>query len=145
MYFIEWMVLDVVHFSAASTCWDFYCTRVVYWNRIISATIMYKLRQLCNWIRELSNSIKELSNWIRELSNSIRELSNWIRELSNSIIFPYRRCVGRIRELFNWIRELFNTITERCKGICALSYCTYIESSLIELENSLISIRELFN
>ena len=99
---------------------------------------MYKLRQLSYWIRELSNSIKELSNWIKELSNSIRELYNWIGELSNSIIFPHRRRVGRIRELFNWIRELSNSITERCKRICALSYCTYIENSLIELENSLI-------
>ena len=106
---------------------------------------MYKLRQLSNWIRELSNSIKELSNWIKELSNSIRELSYWIGELSNSIIFPHRRRVGRFRELFNWIRELSNSITERCKRICALSYCTCIESSLIELENSLILIRELFN
>ena len=50
---------------------------------------------LCNWIRELFNSIKEFSNmastpktWknveIRELSTSITELSNWIKELSNS-------------------------------------------------------------
>ena len=138
MYFIEFM--DVVHFSAASFCFDFYCIRAVYWYRIISATTMYNLRQLSNWIRELSNSIKELSNWIRELSNLIRELSNWIGELSNFIIFLHRRRVGRIRELFNWIRERSNSITERSKRICALSYCTYIESSLIELENSLINI-----
>ena len=50
---------------------------------------------LCNWIKELSYSIKELSItanksaiWknveIRELSNSITGVSNWIRELSNS-------------------------------------------------------------
>ena len=51
--------------------------------------------ELCNWISELSYSIKKLTNtantpskWknvgIRELSNSITELSNWIRELFNS-------------------------------------------------------------
>ena len=55
----------------------------------------YSIAAFCNWIRELSSSIKELSNtantpaiWknvgIKELSNSITELSNWIRELSNS-------------------------------------------------------------
>ena len=66
----------------------------------------------------------------------MREISNWVGELSNTIILHYRRNVGRIRELLNW--ELSNSITEHCKGISALSYCTYIESSLIELENSLI-------
>ena len=51
--------------------------------------------ELCDWIRDLSNSIKELTNTptrlqyeknigIRELFNSITELSNWITELSNS-------------------------------------------------------------
>ena len=51
--------------------------------------------ELCNWIRELSNSIEGLINTtktpairknvgIRELSNSITELFNWMRELSNS-------------------------------------------------------------
>ena len=50
---------------------------------------------ICNWIRELSISIKEFTNtantpaiWenvgITELSNSITELSNWVRELFNS-------------------------------------------------------------
>ena len=43
---------------------------------------------LCNWIRELSNSIKELSNMANTpaiwKNIGIRELSNWIDELSNS-------------------------------------------------------------
>ena len=58
-------------------------------------TFCNSFAELCNWIRELSYSIKELTNTadkpairknvgIRELSNSITELSNWIRELSNS-------------------------------------------------------------
>ena len=53
----------------------------------------YSFAELCNWIRELSCSIKELSNTantsairkndgIRELSNSIKELI----ELESSLI-----------------------------------------------------------
>ena len=46
---------------------------------------------LCNWIRELSNSIKELSNtantsaiWKKlELSNSVTELSNLFKDMLN--------------------------------------------------------------
>ena len=41
--------------------------------------------------------------------------------------------VGRIKELFNWIRELSNSITERFILISALSNCTHLKSSLIEL------------
>ena len=52
---------------------------------------------------------------------------------SYSIIFPYCRRVGPIR-------ELFNSITELCKWISAFSYCTYKESSLIELESSAIQL-----
>ena len=50
--------------------------------------------QLCNWIEELPYSsilpycrhvgrIRELFNWIRELSNSITERYKWISTLSN--------------------------------------------------------------
>ena len=64
----------------------------------INKRALQLIRELFNWIRELSNLVGELFNWIRELCNknyAIGELSNWISKLTNWI-----------KELSNWIREL---------------------------------------
>ena len=64
-------------------------------------------------IRERTNSFAVLCNWIKELSNSIQELSNmanmpsiWKNVGIRELFYSITGISNYITELFNWIREL---------------------------------------
>ena len=73
-------------------------------------------------IRERTNSFAVLCNWIRELSNSIREPSDSIK------VFSYTTNTSEIWKNVG-IKELSDSFTE---------LCNWIGSSVIELESSAI-------